>query len=1004
MGKLEDYIDYYTRYKKLYGDKFALFYQIGKFHELYGVDNAQEKICNVTEIAGLLNIKETRVDTSILENTRANPQMAGFNSVCLDRNVDLLVDQGYTVVVVNQKVDCQPIEREVAFIASPSTTVHGTNDPYIVSVYIDLLPNKKGTPFRYIGMAALDITTGKSYTAETCGLPADFSRADDDLNRFLQTYAPVEVLLNYPPAIEASLEVDRMIAGWGYRKAHSGGTCSELKPVVYLNIDPIQPAYLETCLADFYPASVRGHLKPVEYVGLTQMPQALMAFVQLLRFLVNHNRDALNILPPPQLYQDDGSLILDTNALLQLDLLDSFYAQQKRDTVYAHMACRLLTAMGRRLMRERLTNPVTDPVVLLSRYAAIRQMGDDTAVLKPDTIVASVAPRESPTHYRVGDYIVAQMTSMRDLDRFHRKIALGTLTPAEFYFLATGGYAALERLLTALLPLDPSLNRCRIALQRITANYADRIDLEAAGKCTVLENVQGTIFQQGYNTELDALTTALKTDEEELNRLTAIFSGYIQAGSEGCKYREDLEGGGYFTLSKPAWTKFKKNFQTVRFWDAPIAFGDLHADDRNKSNVKFTVPVITAYADRRIERLVQLRGLTARLFGTFLKSFHLLAEDLEIITRTLSEFDLQQGMYRLTQEFGYVCPEIVPAADSTAGCSFVNAQGLRHPVVERRCNYVAQDIRLGGGATADDIAPADGILLYGVNQTGKSCTMKSVGVAVVLAQAGFYVPATRFQFRPYRNIMTRILSNDNMANGLSTFAVEMVELRSILTRCHGQTLILGDEVCHGTESASAVSLVAAAVIHMAHQRSTFIFATHLHELSNMVEITGLPNVAQCHLSVSFQGEQIIYDRYMKPGSGLGRYGIEVAKFLKLPPDVLHTAYTIRNKYYTEPETLQSSRYNRDFILHKCAICAAPAKDAHHILFQAESNEQGLIAGRIKKNNPGNLVGLCAQHHAMVHGPGPEELIIFGYHPGGALHYSIRPRLASLNGRTITSGI
>ena len=367
---------------------------------------------------------------------------------------------------------------------------------------------------------------------------------------------------------------------------------------------------------------------------------------------------------------------------------------------------------------------------------------------------------------------------------------------------------------------------------------------------------------------------------------------------------------------------------------------------------------------------------------------------LENIRFSIAELDVYQGIYRISKEWGYVRPLLKDGLLSS-----IEAKGLRHPVIEQRTAYVAQDLALGANEETDHPV---GVLLYGVNQTGKSCTMKSLGIAVVLAQAGFYVPAETFHLVPYKNIMTRILSNDNMANGLSTFAVEMTELRSILTRCHGRSLILGDEVCHGTESASAVSLVAAAVIYMSSQKSNFIFATHLHELSKLSEITDLQNVAQFHLSVSFKNDQIIYDRYMKSGSGLGRYGIEVAKFLKLPPDVLHTAYTLRNKYYTMDEEkygLEASKYNTEFILHKCGVCGAPAVETHHIKFQSEEQADGFIGkNRMKKNNLHNLVGLCRLHHDMVHlSTNDDELIIFGYNGSAMLDYSIRKRLPCLNG-------
>jgi DNA mismatch repair protein MutS len=984
MTILEDYLSYYNEYQKKYGVKFALFYQIGKFHELYGVDNTTEKLGNVTEIATLLNIKETRTDTSILENSRTNPQMAGFNSVSLDRNVDLLVDQGYTIVIVNQKLNTSPIEREVAFIASPSTNIHGANDPYIVSIYMDQEWNKKmQTYYRYIGMAAMDITTGKSYTCESNSSPGDVSRAEDDLNRFLQTYSPVEIVLNYPATLE--LDLDRMISNWGFKKANEQS--NELKPVVYLNIDHISPLVLETCLGGFYPR--RGHLNPVEYVGLTLMPKALHAFVYLLRFCNSHNRELLNILPIPCIHEDENSLILDTSSLLQLDIIEGFYLQQKRDTVYTLFNSYLLTPMGRRLMRERLTNPITDIDILQRRYADIDIMGLPTDIF-PEQPIASLKKVEQE-RLKIYEYVEGQLQGVRDLDRLHRKIALGTLAPSEFYFLSQS-HRVLDRIIKQLTPHYPFLGKTAEALALLQQGYTARLNLEEAGKCTCLETLSSNLFQPGVYPDIDHIITSIQTDAAGLVSLCQTFSNYIQPGSEGCKYREDLvgDGGCHFTMTKPGFQKFKKNFTPAKLNDAVLTWEQLVIDDRNKSNVKITLPAMSAIYDKKAARLVKLRALTTDLFQTFLKSFLPLATEMENISHTFAVLDLNHALYRLKIQKGYVLPIL------KTGSSHIIAKALRHPVVEKKNNYVAQDLELGGNT-----AP-DGILLYGVNQTGKSCTMKSLGIAVVLAQAGFVVPAARFEFTPYRNIMTRILSNDNMANGLSTFAVEMVELRSILTRCHARSLILGDEVCHGTESASAVSLVAAAVMHMSRQKSTFIFATHLHELSKISEITELPNVQQFHLSVSFQGDTIIYDRFMKQGSGLGRYGIEVAKFLKLPLDVLHTAYTIRNKYYSPGETLVQSRYNSKFVLHQCGICGEPAKDTHHIYFQSEGDAQGLIGEqRMDRNNAANLVGLCKTHHDLVHNTSlAEELIIFGYHPGGDLHYEIRKRMTTLNGRTI----
>ena len=124
------------------------------------------------------------------------------------------------------------------------------------------------------------------------------------------------------------------------------------------------------------------------------------------------------------------------------------------------------------------------------------------------------------------------------------------------------------------------------------------------------------------------------------------------------------------------------------------------------------------------------------------------------------------------------------------------------------------------------------------------------------------------------------------------------------------SLILGDEICHGTETNSAVSIITASIILLSQNNASFIFATHLHKLSEIDEITKLSNVKQFHLTVScdeITGE-MVYDRKIKPGPGDSNYGIEVAKFLKLSPDLISIATQVRNKYFTKKIQLKSSKY------------------------------------------------------------------------------------------------
>ena len=138
---------------------------------------------------------------------------------------------------------------------------------------------------------------------------------------------------------------------------------------------------------------------------------------------------------------------------------------------------------------------------------------------------------------------------------------------------------------------------------------------------------------------------------------------------------------------------------------------------------------------------------------------------------------------------------------------------------------------------------------------GKSSLLKSIAIAIIMAQSGLFVPCSEFIFHPYQRIMTRILGNDNLFKGLSTFAVEISELRVILKMANNSSLILGDEVCSGTETESALSIFVSALIDIHSKNSSFIFATHFHEITNYDEIKSLTNMVLYHMHVVFDKEQ-----------------------------------------------------------------------------------------------------------------------------------------------------
>jgi DNA mismatch repair protein MutS len=284
----------------------------------------------------------------------------------------------------------------------------------------------------------------------------------------------------------------------------------------------------------------------------------------------------------------------------------------------------------------------------------------------------------------------------------------------------------------------------------------------------------------------------------------------------------------------------------------------------------------------------------------------------------MAQMDVAVTSALVAKRYGLSRPTLVKTHKDE---SFMQVMGLRHLLVEAQGNeYVPNDIVMGNRDYLDmpypdtvmldprvhDGADIQGVLLYGINSSGKSSLMKSIGIAVILAQGGFFVPAKVMKFSPFEALYTRILSRDNVVKSLSTFGVEMLELNTIFHNLTPKTLVLGDEISHGTETLSAVAIVASTILQLAQKNPLFILTTHLHQLSIVQELTQLRNVVNLHLSVHYdeQSDRLVYDRILRAGRGSSVYGLEFAQSLHMHEEFLNNAKRIREKLASEFDGLE----------------------------------------------------------------------------------------------------
>lgn len=327
------------------------------------------------------------------------------------------------------------------------------------------------------------------------------------------------------------------------------------------------------------------------------------------------------------------------------------------------------------------------------------------------------------------------------------------------------------------------------------------------------------------------------------------------------------------------------------------------------------------------------------------------------------------------QKYALTRPVIVESSEE----NFLQMSGVRHLLVETQgIMYVPNDVVMGDRDYLDlpfpdtvmldsrvhDGANIRGVLLYGINSSGKSSLMKSIGIAVTLAQAGFFVPAKAMKFSLFDGIYTRIQSRDNVAKSLSTFGVEMLELNTIFSRATSRSLVLGDEISHGTETLSAVAIVASTIMELSRKGCLFLMTTHLHQLSMISELSRLREVVHLHLSVRYDesSDCLIYDRILKSGRGSSVYGLEFAESLHMNPNFLTNAKRLRENLAKEYDVLELGnqkeyikRY-REVVASECVICGAlvrnlqkgsVSKEHHHLIPLCETHSQQISQGKIK---------------------------------------------------------
>lgn len=952
---VDDYFKKFNFFKEKYGE-IILFYEVGSFMELYGVENEEITLGNVKEISQILNIQMTRRNKAITENSIKNPLMAGIPTISFKRFLDSLIRLNkYTIIIVNQITEPPNPERRVTEIISPGTNIDNLNkdNSNLISIFIQEEANKNFA----IGCSCIDVSTGKSLVYETFSIKNDNLYAFNEAERFIKSNYPKEIIVNCNNL--KTLTNDDIINKLGLFNVVCHINMSNL------NKEMLKINYQEQLLSTIFKNNT--FLTYSELLNLERKQFALNSYIFLLKFVYEHNPLIINKIYHPEILEEEKYLNLANNAISQLNLISRDDYVSNDITSIFNVINNTSTSLGSRLLKFKLLNPIIDVNELNKQY-------NDIELMIPN--------------YKE---IESELNKIYDIERLHRKLVLKKLNPCDFTLLNLSYESILK--INKICNDNKKLNindnfllnkKVLLKFENFIKEYKKIFDINEMYKHNI-NDINGNFFNKGVNESVDFILNEIEKNNEIFNFILNYFNEV--SGNNEFKIMNTDKEGYYIYITNNKYKDFEKNLLNY----------DFKIDLSNYSNLKFKSSLIYGIKDIEVKTLKNNKKITLNIFNEISDNIILLSTKLYKILKEeylnyLEAFTekYEEIFTELTKYVSYI--DVVKSNAKTAlinnyvkpviennSTSFINVENLRHPLVEKlniNNKYITNDICLGNNTLNKGCNSLEGILLFGLNASGKSTLMKSLGVSIVMAQSGMFVPCSKMVYFPFYKIFTRISGEDNLFKGLSSFAVEMSELRNILKNSDSNTLVLGDEISHGTETISGVSIVASALINLSEVRSKFLFATHLHELSDLSEINDIKTLKKFHLEVKYDenSDTLVYNRKLKEGSGSSVYGLEVAKAMDLDKSFIKKAYEIRKKIIKQHnitkqdllmDNIKKSNYNNNLYMEKCFFCENNAEHTHHIIEQKEANLEGFIEN-IHKNHKSNLIPLCEKHHIELH--------------------------------------
>ena len=804
MAEYSPMMQHYLDMKEKYKDC-ILFYRLGDFYEMFFED-----AINVSK-----ELELTLTGKECGQEERA--PMCGIPYHAADSYIAKLIANGHKVAICEQLEDPKfakgMVKRDVIRVVTPGTVIEANlledkKNNYIMSIY------KNGI---YYGLTSCDVTTGDLRTTEIKETN-NFSALLDEISK----YSPAELVVN-PMMYDCSEEIAKI-------KERFDVYITRLEEKEFTdNYEALMVKY----------KIVDDEEKPVE--DLSKYMLSVAATNALFTYLLDTQKNNLDHINKIIIYSVTKYMSLDINARRNLEITEKLRDKAKKGTLL-WVLDKTSTAMGGRLLRRWLNNPLIDVSKINKRLDAVAELKDNI-ILRGD--------------------ILDNLKKVYDIERLAGKISYGSANGRDLISLKSSAKQLPE--------IKKILSQAKSSLLTELYSELDTLDdvYDIIDKTIVDEPPisvkEGGLIKLGYDEEIDKLKTATTDGKNWIINLEA--EEREKTGIKGLKVGFNKVFGYYIEVTKSNISLVPDRYirkQTLTGGERYITEklknleNQILGAEEKVVNLEYNVFVeVRDKIEAQIERVQKSAGIIATL-------------------------DCLCSLATVAEDQNYVRPEV----DNSG---VLDIKDGRHPVIEKILpsgSFVQNDTYL-------DKAENRLAIITGPNMAGKSTYMRQVALITLMAQIGSFVPASYARIGVVDKIFTRVGASDDLSMGQSTFMVEMMEVAQILKEATANSLVILDEIGRGTSTYDGLSIAWAVAEYISDREkcgAKTLFATHYHELTELEnKLEGVKNYS---IAVKEKGEDIIFLRKIVKGGTDESYGVHVAKLAGVPQTVTKRANEI----------------------------------------------------------------------------------------------------------------